>query len=132
MDEGLLDPVLHRCSFGVMTTQRRNGRKAQRHWLRRYPPLGGQGGTPTESHILVMHRVIDIKDENSSEPLIITRGDSRMENDKPWPLHKLMGIAVSCKRNMTVYPVKTFVPVELRYKLCRMWLWVVCRVAGCH
>ena len=74
--------------------------------------------------ILVMHRLVETKDGDSGNTLLITRGDSGMENDKPCPQQQFLGVAVSYKRVEKEHLVKTFIPGEWRYKYNRRLLWI--------
>jgi len=79
--------------------------------------------------VLVMHRLVDIKHDDSGNPLLITRGDTEMENDKPWVQQQLIGAAVSYKRCGKERLVKVFVPGVRRYKYNRRVLWVVNKIS---
>lgn len=98
-----------------ITAQRRNGITEERH-----------NDITTEHHnsILVMHRLVEIKDDDSGNSLLITRGDSGMENDKPCPQQQFLGVAVSYKRGEKEHLVKTFILGEWRYKYNRRLLWI--------
>ena len=74
---------------------------------------------------LVLHRLIETKVDDSGNPLLITRGDSAMKQDKPWPLQQLIGIAESYKRDKKEYPINTFIPGILRYLFNRNLLRMV-------
>jgi signal peptidase I len=77
-----------------------------------------------ENKVLVMHRLIAIIDRNDGEPLFITRGDSGIEQDKPWPQQQLLGVAVIYKRAEKGHSVKSFVPGVWRYEYNRRLLWL--------
>ena len=78
-----------------------------------------------ENSGLVMHRLVQIIDDDSSgKPLFITRGDSRMEPDRPVTLQQLIGMAVNYKDVKKEHFVKTFVPGVWRYKYNRMLFWL--------
>jgi signal peptidase I len=72
---------------------------------------------------LVMHRLIEIIDDDPNNILFITRGDSMLEPDKPWPLQQMMGVAVSYRGVKKEHSVKTFVPGVWRYGYNRRLLW---------
>lgn len=103
------------CIDSGITAQRLNGITEERH-----------NDITTEHHngILVMHRLVEIKDGDSGNSLLITRGDSGIENDKPWPQQQLLGVAVNCKRGKKEHLVKTFIPGAWRYKYNRRLLWM--------
>jgi hypothetical protein len=67
-----------------------------------------QGRAPTSK--LVLHRIVEITADDRGEKLLITRGDSMTEPDKPWNRKQLMGVAVSLKRLKNEYPVRIFMP----------------------
>jgi signal peptidase I len=81
-----------------------------------------------QNDILVMHRLIEIKDRDSGNPQLITRGDSGSVADKPWPLKQLLGVVVSCKRRGREHLVKSFIPGERRYGCNRRVLWLVGKI----
>jgi hypothetical protein len=85
-----------------------------------------QGGEPPS--ILVMHRLVEVKKDDSGNLLFITRGDSMMEPDEPWTQQQLVGVAVSYKQGKKEYPVKSFVPKGRRYKYNRRLLWMYSKV----
>jgi hypothetical protein len=74
--------------------------------------------------ILVMHRLIGIKDRDSGNPIFITRGDSLPTADLPWTRSQLLGIAVSFERGRKEYAVKTVIVREWRYSFNRRLLWL--------
>ncbi|MCX6327197.1 MAG: S24/S26 family peptidase [Bacteroidia bacterium] len=84
----------------------------------------------TERHngILVMHRLIEIIGCGSGNVQLITRGDSRMEPDEPWPIGQLMGVAVSYRAGKKVRLVKIYVPCKWRYGFNSRILWLYNRV----
>jgi hypothetical protein len=65
--------------------------------------------------LLVLHRLLEIRIADNGDKIYITRGDSRMEPDLPWPQQQLLGMAVSFKRGKKEHPVKTYIPGEWRY-----------------
>ena len=78
--------------------------------------------------VLVMHRLVEMKSDDSGIPLFITRGDSMMEADMPWPQQQLLGVAVCYRRGKKKHLIKTFIPGELRYKYNRRMLWMYSKV----
>jgi hypothetical protein len=84
------------------------------------PPAGGL----TPHAILVMHRLVEIKKDDSGNFLLITRGDSMAENDLPWRQDKVVGSVDSFTRNSRSCMIKIRVPFKLEYKLNRLLLWI--------
>jgi signal peptidase I len=85
-----------------------------------------------ESNILVMHRLLEITDDNGNLQFI-TRGDSRMESDKPWTQQQFLGVAVVYKGINRECAINTFIPPPWRYKYNRWLLWlylIIKRVTG--
>ncbi len=74
--------------------------------------------------MLVMHRLIEIKYDDSGMPLLITHGDSLVKPDDPWSFDRFIGIALSFKRGKKEYLVKDFIPGKYRYLLNRKLLWM--------
>ena len=74
--------------------------------------------------ILVMHRLIEIKNDDSGNSLLITRGDSARETDKPWRQEQLLGSAISYKRRRKEHLIKAFTPGVWRYLFNHRMLWV--------
>jgi signal peptidase I len=74
---------------------------------------------------LVLHRLVEIKVDDSGNPLLIARGDSAMKPDNPWTLQQLIGKAVSYKRDKKEYPIKTFIPGILRYLFNYNLVWMI-------
>jgi signal peptidase I len=82
--------------------------------------------------ILVMHRLLEITEDNVNLQFV-TRGDSRMESDKPWTQQQFLGVAVIYKGINREYPINTFIPPAWRYKYncCLLWLYLIIkRVTG--
>jgi signal peptidase I len=77
-----------------------------------------------QNSILVMHRLVEIKRDDSDDLLFITRGDSGVECDKPWPIEQLVGEAVSFKRAKREIRIKIFVPRKWRYRYNQRLLWM--------
>jgi signal peptidase I len=77
----------------------------------------------TMDNILVLHRLVEIQDDGSSEIVFITRGDSMAGCDIPWRSKQVIGYAASYKRNNRQRSVKKRIPSEKRYKINRMRLW---------
>jgi hypothetical protein len=77
-----------------------------------------------KSDSLVMHRLIKITTDDSYKTVYITRGDCRKDNDIPWPMGSIVGVATSYKKDGKVYPVKSFLPGKLYY-VANFWLlWI--------
>lgn|GEM_PF-4358092 len=119
------------CVENGTTAQRRNGATEERHngiTEERHNGIMTErpNGITTERYngVLVMHRLVEIEEDDSGKLLFITRGDSGMENDKPWPQQQLMGVAVSYKRGEKEHLVKTFIPGAWRHKYNRRLLWM--------
>jgi signal peptidase I len=100
-----------------VTAQGHNGITAQGSELR------AQGRE--YNNILVMHRLVEIKNDDSGNLMYITRGDSMMEPDKPWPQEQIVGVAVSSSRGKKEHLIKCFVPESWRYKYNRRLLWII-------
>jgi signal peptidase I len=64
---------------------------------------------------LVLHRLIEIIEDESGNPMLVTRGDSVVKPDKPWFLQQIIGTAETYKRDKKEYPIKTISPGILRY-----------------
>jgi signal peptidase I len=77
-----------------------------------------------DNNILVMHRLVEIITADKRNPLFITRGDSMMAPDKPFPLQKLLGVAVRYKGVRKEHSLKTHVPRAWRYEYNRRLLWL--------
>ncbi len=73
---------------------------------------------------LVMHRLVEILDDDSCKQMFDTRGDSMIDHDKPWSQQQLIGIAVSYKRGKKEHLIKTFVPGTWRYYYYHRLLWL--------
>jgi signal peptidase I len=80
------------------------------------------------NNILVMHRLVEIKKDDSGNYLFITRGDSMMELDITWSQQQLIGVAVSYKRGRKEYPVKKYIPLACKYKYNKGLLWVAGKI----
>lgn len=72
---------------------------------------------------LVMHRLAGISNEEDGNVMVITRGDSMMGNDKPWPLQHLIGVAVSFKRHKKEHTVKNQVLSRWNFRSNHLALW---------
>jgi hypothetical protein len=69
-----------------------------------------------ENGILVMHRLLEISTGDYGNLQFITRGDSRLEPDKPWAQKQFMGVAVRYKEAKREHAIRTFLPPAWRYK----------------
>jgi len=79
---------------------------------------------------LVMHRLIKIIAGNDGEPIFITRGDSVIEKDKPWPVQKLAGKVLTYKRDEKEHSIRSYIPGVWRYKYNQRLLWLHNRITG--
>ena len=103
------------CVDNGATAQRRNGATVQRH----------NDITPERHNsTLVMHRLVEFKNDDSGNSLLITRGDSARETDKPWRQEQLLGSAISYKRRRKEHLIKAFAPGVWRYLFNHRMLWV--------
>jgi hypothetical protein len=75
-----------------------------------------------------MHRLINIITDKSGKKLLVTRGDSLNEPDKPWPQQQLLGVALSYKRSGKEHLIKKFIPGAWRYKYNRRLLWMLGKI----
>jgi hypothetical protein len=84
-------------------------------------------GITAEQHNnkLVLHRLVEIKVDESGNQLLIARGDSALKSDNPWLPRQLIGIAESYKRGEKEHPVKTSSPGILRYLFNHNLVWMV-------
>ena len=82
--------------------------------------------------VLVMHRLVEIKNDDSDNSLLITRGDSARETDKPWRQEQLLGSAISYKRRRKEHLIKAFAPGVWRYLFNHrmLWVYIKMRVSG--
>jgi hypothetical protein len=109
---------------GVMAKDKRQ--KSQVEAKRRFRFSGDESEESADrTSVLVMHRLLEITDIDSENPLFITRGDSRPEADDAWSLEQLLGEAVSYKRSGNIYLVKKLVPGFWRYKYNSGILWMM-------
>lgn len=81
-----------------------------------------------ENNVLVMHRLVEINNNDSGNQMLITRGDSGRESDKPWHQEQLIGMAISYKRRRKEHSIKTFTPGACRYLFNHRLLWVFNKV----
>lgn len=77
-----------------------------------------------ERSVLVMHRLVEIKKDDSEKILFITRGDSISEKDLPWRQDQIIGAVESFTRNGRRCLVKKRIPLEMEYKINRWMLWI--------
>jgi signal peptidase I len=91
-------------------------------------PVQGSVVVCVENGKLVLHRLVEMKNDASGNSFYITRGDSIMESDQPWSQNQLLGIAVSYKRRKNEQLIKIFIPGKWRYKYNRRLLWVFNKV----
>lgn len=86
-------------------------------------PMKGNVVVYNENGILVMHRLTEIISDINGMLQYITRGDSRMEPDKPWPHQQLLGKAIGFKRCKKEYSIKPITPGVLRYLFNHRLFW---------
>jgi signal peptidase I len=84
-----------------------------------------QSTLQTESGVLVLHRLRQIKNDPTGKLTLITRGDSLPGNDAPWELHQLIGIAVKYKRSGKEFDADIFIPGNLHYLYNASALWLL-------
>jgi hypothetical protein len=103
------------------TAQRRSGVKAEEE----VEAAQRRNGTKTQemTGVFVMHRLIEIRKDDSGNATFITRGDSLEWVDKPWHFDQLVGVAVSKKSGNKERKIKCFVPSGLRYRVNWWLLW---------
>jgi signal peptidase I len=77
-----------------------------------------------DNGILVMHRLLGIATDDNGNLQFITRGDSRMEPDKPWTQKQFLGVAIRYKEAKREHTIRTFLPPAWRYKFNNRLLWV--------
>ena len=70
-----------------------------------------------DNNVLIMHRLIEISDTNSDNPIFIARGDSMSTRDDPWSSDQIIGVAVRCKSSKREHAVKTFIPGPLQVQI---------------
>jgi len=103
------------CVDNGATAQRRNGATVQRH----------NDITPERHNSsLVMHRLVEINNNDSGNQMLITRGDSGRESDKPWHQEQFIGMAISYKRRRKEHSIKAFIPGACRYLFNHRLLWM--------
>jgi hypothetical protein len=78
--------------------------------------------------IMVMHRLLEITIGDNGHLRFNTRGDSRMEPDKPWTQNQFLGVAVRYKGAKREHSVRIFVPSAWRYKYNYLLLWVFIKI----
>jgi hypothetical protein len=81
-----------------------------------------------DNGILVMHRLLEIAAGDNGNLHFITRGDSRLEPDKPWAQKQFMGVAVRYKEANREYAIRTFLPPAWRYKFNNRLLMVYSKI----
>jgi signal peptidase I len=74
--------------------------------------------------VFVMHRLVKMVNNDAGIQTFITRGDSSLEPDQPWPQQQLIGVAVSYISGKKVNFAKNFIPGNFRYKYNRRLLWM--------
>ena len=72
---------------------------------------------------LIIHRLVDIRQDNLNIKFFITRGDSMSECDMPWQQNQLIGTAVSYIRNDRERVIGSRTPSKYEYKRNRILLW---------
>jgi signal peptidase I len=87
-------------------------------------PISGQVVVYENNKVFVMHRILEIIYGSSGVELFITRGDSGIEHDKPWPQQQIVGVAISYKRGGKEHLIKTLIPGTMRYLTNRRILWL--------
>lgn len=97
---------------GCIVVYVEDGKKAQ-----------GSNGTKGQG-VLVTHRLAEISLDDTGTLMLITRGDSMTDYDRPLPQQKLVGTAVNYKRGNRQYPLKTYVPGIWHYKYNQRLLWL--------
>jgi hypothetical protein len=83
-----------------------------------------------DNGIMVMHRLLEIADGDNGNLQFITRGDSRLEPDKPWAQKQFMGVAVSYKESKREHAIRTFLPPAWRYKFNNRLYSIIKRLIG--
>jgi hypothetical protein len=74
---------------------------------------------------LVMHRLIEIRNDSPGEKIFITRGDCMAEPDLPFHADQVIGLADSYIRNSRLHILICRIPSQGEYKINRMFfgLW---------
>jgi hypothetical protein len=74
---------------------------------------------------LRMHRLVETTVDDNGNTLFISKGDSRLENDKPWTRQQFLGVALKYKNGERAHSIKVFVLPAWRNKLNFRLVWVV-------
>ncbi len=74
--------------------------------------------------VFVMHRLVEIKKDDTGNLLLITRGDSMSESDLPWHRDQIIGLVNSYTRDGSKDMIKSRIPHEMEYKINRVLLWL--------
>ena len=74
--------------------------------------------------ILVLHRLIEIRKNNETDKVFITRGDCMNESDSPVKSDQIVGITHSFTRNNRQRVLGRRIPAKRAYKINRVMLWI--------
>jgi hypothetical protein len=77
----------------------------------------------TKDNNLVLHRLVEIKQDGFGNMFLITRGDSMANEDLPWNPDELIGVAASFTRKGKNRIIKTRLFSKSRYFINRWLLW---------
>jgi hypothetical protein len=78
-----------------------------------------------DNDVLRMHRLEKITVDDNGNLQFISRGDSRLDNDKPWTREQFLGVAVKYKDTDRLKSIKVYVPQPWRIKFNYCLVWVV-------
>jgi signal peptidase I len=81
-----------------------------------------------DNDVLRMHRLVKITFDDKGNPQFISRGDSRLDNDRPWTREQFLGVAVKYKDGNRFKSIKVFVPWPWRIKFNFRLVWVICKM----
>jgi hypothetical protein len=80
-----------------------------------------------DNDVLRMHRLVKITVDDKGNQLFISRGDSRLDDDRPWTREQFLGMAVKYKDGDRFKSIKVFVPQPWRIKFNFRLVWVICK-----
>jgi signal peptidase I len=116
--------VLPATGYSMFPTLRPGDRVLVKPVIKGEMPQPGSIIVFRENGQLVIHRLLKITPWGTGCIKLVTRGDSRPENDKILLAEQFMGVAVSYKRKGKEHYLKSTIPLAFQYEFNRYALWV--------
>jgi signal peptidase I len=115
--------VLPATGYSMFPTLKPGDKVLLKPFLQDEIPVTGSIVVFRDSDQLVIHRLVEILQNEEGNYSFEARGDSRSVSDKILPVQQIIGVAISYKRNGKEHYLKCTIPMVFLYEFNRYALW---------